>query len=85
MKKKKNKNETWKKFYFNGKLAWGKINSKNDWIKIVKTYNGNINLLRNTRLQASASRNCPFFNYYKNSGSITLGEWADKNGINLTI
>ena len=76
----------WKKFYFNGKLTWGKINSKNDWIKIVKIYNGNTDLLRETKIQTSTSTNYPVFNYYsRTSNVITLGKWADQNGIDLNV
>ena len=67
------KKSKWKNFYFNSKIIWGQIN-----------YQGNIALLRQTKMEYSPSVPYPIFSQFGKQKK-TLGEWADENGMNLNV
>ena len=76
----------WKTFYFDGNMAWGLVESKKDWRRIVGLYSGNIARLRMAQecLRRSKELSVPSFGFcIEYTSGTTLGEWANQNEVNL--
>jgi hypothetical protein len=72
----------WRKFWFEGNMAWGLIESPEDWRRIKVAYS-DINL-RTARRCETLSYPYPYFGFSSEcKGKETLGEFADNNGMNL--
>lgn len=76
----------WKTFWFEGNMAFGKIESRKDWVIIVNKYKGRggVEFLRKAQENPNADIGMPSFGFYiEHDGPLTLGRWADKNKVNL--
>lgn len=82
----------WKRFFFEGNQAWGLIDSARDWKRIVAAYEDRLrdepDFLRNARVDPETllqtSRRAIAFGFdLEHIGPLTLGEWADTNGMSL--
>lgn len=80
----------WKIFYFDGNQAWGLIESPEEWQRIVGEYKAHSDtepdFLRRARFNPRSVKESgiPAFGFYgEYTGPLTLGEWADQNGMSL--
>ena len=67
----------WKRFWFEGNLAWGMIYSLKDWERIKKEYTDTD--LSKARQNHNGSDNYGF--YSEHTGNDTLGEFFIRNGM----
>lgn len=75
--------KNWTFFFFQGNLAWGLITSPKEWKRIREIYIGEIGLedLKKARQDDYSSDNS--FGYASYCNGITLGEFAEQNGMEL--
>jgi hypothetical protein len=78
--------EGWTRFYFEGNLYFGFINSKADWEKVKTAYKGSGDedtLLKVRNLGADPSR-AQFGSYREYDGNKTLEEFAKEHNLDLS-
>ena len=77
----------WKKFHFDGNLAWGFVDSPEEWERILRAYDLNLSDLLDTQSSKTDDGNGnPKFGFVVECNQKpTLGEWADKNSIDLSL
>lgn len=82
----------WKTFFFDSNLAFGLVRSKEDWLEIYAAQQDydterNVEWLRRAKvLPRSLDEKIPNFGFrMEHDGELTLGEWADKEGIDLSV
>ena len=74
----------WRTFYFNGNQIWIKVKSREDWERILRAYDNDINTLRRARQGPDAPSGCKGFGFYPEyNKDLTLGEWADRCNMDL--
>jgi hypothetical protein len=80
------KKEDWRVFYFSGERYCGIVENKEQWKEVVKAYKrfdlGFDHLQKINTTKFIERYGVPFFSYRSVCG-VTLGEWAEQNGMNL--
>ncbi len=72
----------WETFWFEGNLAWGRIESPEDWERIQVAYIDGPDLSSAQRFDNASSG--PYFGFASECrGKETLGEFAEKNGMKI--
>lgn len=76
-------NDHWKPFWFEGNRACGWIESPGDWERIKNEYGQDTKFLASAKSWDANKR--PYFGFYLecNDGVDTLGEFANRNGMEL--
>lgn len=70
-----------KKFYFEGNLRWGYMNTPEDVISLLKDYSY-WDLRKAQRLRDSEDNEIPSFGFYvEYNDKYTLGNWIDENNL----
>jgi len=80
----------WVRFWFEGNRYFEFVSGPNDWLKVLKAYGETgyktAEELRRAKRCDSALPHLHKFGFaIECSGEETLGEWADKNGMNLDL
>lgn len=80
----------WKTFWFDGNQFCAVINSRAKWEEVILAYNyeGGVEFLRTAKENSDGIEHygMPSFGFRnEHDGPRTLGEWADKNKIDLTL
>jgi hypothetical protein len=78
--------EGWTRFYFEGNLYFGFINSKADWEKVKTAYkeSGDEDTLLKARNLGVDSPPAQFGSYKEYNGNKTLGEFAKEHNLDLS-
>lgn len=70
-----------KRFYFEGNLRWGYMNTPEDVELLLKDYSYK-ELRHAQRLRDSENAGTPSFGFYAEyNDKYTLGDWIDENGL----
>jgi len=76
------KHYNWVSFYFEGNLAWGEINTPEEWERIKKAYKDTSVNLYYAKNNPKNTKPC-FGLYSEYNGNENLGEFAEQHGMNI--
>jgi hypothetical protein len=75
---------SWVPFYFEGNLAWGWINTPEDWERVKFQYKDQFDPSLAKQYNGVTTRGYASFGFYTEyNGTITLKEWAEKLNMSL--
>ncbi len=76
--------QKWKRFFFDGNLYTGLIQSSEDWKKVKEAYRVGPDPKKAKVFTGSENTDLPKFGFYMEyTGILTLGEWAKVNDMAL--
>ena len=78
----------WSPFYFDGNLYFGCIESREDWQALLAAYHGDVDVVLRAKWCSWKKTNPPYpaFGLYgEYTDEPTLGQWADEQGMDLSI